>query len=363
MKGVLKLGSVAGIKIELHWTFTLLIAWVVLIDLQQGGDLVSSLFNVSLILILFLCVVLHELGHALTAKKYKIQTQRITLLPIGGVAMLDKMPDKPKQELLVALAGPAVNVVIALLLLLIVPIKSYLLLEPEEIEQFLNTTGSQSFLFYLFVANIMLVVFNSIPAFPMDGGRVLRALLAMTMDRVKATNIAAKTGQVFAVIFFILGLFFNPFLILIALFIFIGAYGENQMVRQTALLEGHKVKEAMLTNITLLEPENTVQEVVDILLSGTEKNFIVAQNNKIIGILYHKDILNNSKNRSLEVNEIMQKEFKTIEDAGELKDIFDLITKEKRNFFAVTHNGVIAGAIDTSNIGEFILLKNNLIKK
>ena len=363
MKGVLKLGSVAGIKIELHWTFTLLIAWVVLIDLQQGGDLVSSLFNVSLILILFLCVVLHELGHALTAKKYKIQTQRITLLPIGGVAMLDKMPDKPKQELLVALAGPAVNVVIALLLLLIVPIKSYLLLEPEEIEQFLNTTGSQSFLFYLFVANIMLVVFNSIPAFPMDGGRVLRALLAMTMDRVKATNIAAKTGQVFAVIFFILGLFFNPFLILIALFIFIGAYGENQMVRQTALLEGHKVKEAMLTNITLLEPENTVQEVVDILLSGTEKNFIVAQNNKIIGILYHKDILNNSKNRSLEVNEIMQKEFKTIEDADELKDIFDLITKEKRNFFAVTHNGVIAGAIDTSNIGEFILLKNNLIKK
>ena len=363
MKGVLKLGSVAGIKIELHWTFTLLIAWVVFLDLQQGGDLVSSLFNVSLILILFLCVVLHELGHALTAKKYKIQTQRITLLPIGGVAMLDKMPDKPKQELLVALAGPAVNVVIALLLLLIVPIKSYLLLEPEEIEQFLNTTGSQSFLFYLFVANIMLVVFNSIPAFPMDGGRVLRALLAMTMDRVKATNIAAKTGQVFAVIFFILGLFFNPFLILIALFIFIGAYGENQMVRQTALLEGHKVKEAMLTNITLLEPENTVQEVVDILLSGTEKNFIVAQNNKIIGILYHKDILNNSKNRSLEVNEIMQKEFKTIEDADELKDIFDLITKEKRNFFAVTHNGVIAGAIDTSNIGEFILLKNNLIKK
>jgi Zn-dependent protease/predicted transcriptional regulator len=363
MKGVLKLGSVAGIKIELHWTFTLLIAWVVFLDLQQGGDLESSLFNVSIILILFLCVVLHELGHALTAKKFKIQTQRITLLPIGGVAMLDKMPDKPKQELLVALAGPAVNVVIALLLLLIVPIKSYLLLEPEEIEQFLNTTGSQSFLFYLFVANIMLVVFNSIPAFPMDGGRVLRALLAMTMDRVKATNIAARTGQVFAVIFFILGLFFNPFLILIALFIFIGAYGENQMVRQTALLEGHKVKEAMLTNITLLEPENTVQEVIDILLSGTEKNFIVALNNKIVGILYHKDILNNSKNRSLEVNEIMQKEFKTIEDTGELRDIFDLITKEKRNFFAVTQNGNIAGAIDTSNIGEFILLKNNLIKK
>ncbi|MDH5413007.1 MAG: site-2 protease family protein [Flavobacteriaceae bacterium] len=363
MKGALKLGSVAGIKIELHWTFTLLIAWVVFLDLQQGGDLESSLFNVSLILILFICVVLHELGHALTAKKFKIQTQRITLLPIGGVAMLDKMPDKPKQELLVALAGPAVNVVIASLLLIFIPIKSYLVLEPEEIEQFLNTTGSQSFLFYLFVANIMLVVFNSIPAFPMDGGRVLRALLAMTMDRVKATNIAARIGQVFAVIFFILGLFFNPFLILIALFIFIGAYGENQMVRQTALLEGHKVKEAMLTNITLLKPENIVQEVIDILLSGTEKNFIVADNHEIVGILYHKDILNNSKNRSLEVKEIMQKEFKTIEDSGELKDIFDLITKEKCNFFAVTHNGDIVGAVDVSNIGEFILLKNNLIKK
>lgn len=363
MKGVLKLGSVSGIKIELHWTFTLLIAWVVFLDIQQGGDLTSSLFNVSLVLILFLCVVLHELGHALTAKKFMIQTQKITLLPIGGVALLDKMPEKPKQELLVAFAGPAVNVVIAFLLFLLLPLKNYLSLKPEEMESFLNTPNLQNFLFYLFAANLMLVVFNIIPAFPMDGGRVLRALLAMNMDRVKATNIAAKTGQVFAVIFFILGLFFNPFLILIALFIFIGAYGENQMVRQTALLEGHKVKEAMLTNITLLKPENTVQEVIDILLSGTEKNFIVAQNDKIVGILYHKDILNNSKNRSLEVKEIMQKEFKTVEETGELKDIFDLIPKEKRNFYAVTHHGNIAGAIDTTNIGEFILLKNNLIKK
>jgi Zn-dependent protease/predicted transcriptional regulator len=363
MKGVLKLGSVAGINIELHWTFTLLVAWVVFLDLQQGGDLTSSLFNVSLILILFLCVVLHELGHALTAKKFKIKTQKITLLPIGGVAMLDKMPDKPKQELLVALAGPAVNVVIVLFLLLMIPIKTYLVLEAQELEQFLSTPGAKSLLFYLFVANIMLVVFNLIPAFPMDGGRVLRALLAMNMNRVKATNIAARTGQVFAVIFFVLGLFFNPFLILIALFIFIGAYGENQMVRQTALLEGHKVKEAMLTNITLLKPENTVQEVVDILLSGTEKDFIVTQNNKIVGILYHKDILNSSKNRSLVVSKIMQKEFKTVEDTSELKDIFDLITKEKRNFFAVTQNSDIVGAIDISNIGEFILLKNNLIKK
>lgn len=123
MKGVLKLGSVSGIKIELHWTFTLLIAWVVFLDIQQGGDLTSSLFNVSLVLILFLCVVLHELGHALTAKKFKIQTQKITLLPIGGVALLDKMPEKPKQELLVAFAGPAVNVVIAFLLFLILPLK------------------------------------------------------------------------------------------------------------------------------------------------------------------------------------------------------------------------------------------------
>jgi len=361
MKGVLSLGRIAGIKIEVHWTFTLILVWVVFLDLQSGGNARSSLLNVVLILVLFFCVVLHELGHALTAKKFKINTQKITLLPIGGVASLDKIPEDPKQELLVAIAGPAVNVLIAIVLILIVPFQNYFGLSPEEIEQLFSTVNLQNFLFFIFIANIMLVVFNLIPAFPMDGGRVLRALLSFKMSRVKATNIAAKVGQVFAVIFFMLGLLYNPFLVLIALFIFIGAYAENKMVQQISILKGHKVEEAMLTNITLLKPENTIQEVIEILLAGTEKDFVVLSDDQIVGVLYHKDIITHGKQGSLLVGEIMNHTFKTIEASSEIKDIFNFIKKDRKSFFPVIRNQKLVGAIDMSNIGEFILIQSNLI--
>lgn len=363
MKGVLKLGQIAGINIEVHWTFTLILVWVVFLDLQSGGNAKSSLLNVALILVLFFCVVLHELGHALTAKRFKINTQKITLLPIGGVASLDKIPEDPGQELLVAIAGPAVNILIALALMIVIPFQNYFGLTPEEIEQLFSTVNLQNFLFFIFIANIMLVTFNLIPAFPMDGGRALRALLSFKMDRVKATNIAAKVGQVFAVLFFMLGLLYNPFLVLIALFIFIGAYAENKMVQQISILKGHKVKEAMLTNITLLKPENTIQDVIEILLAGTEKDFVVLSDDHIVGILYHKDIISHGKQGSLLVGEIMNRSFKTIEESSEIKDIFSFIKKDRKSFFPVTRNQKLVGAIDMSNIGEFILIQSNLIPK
>lgn len=363
MKGVLKLGQITGINIEVHWTFTLILVWVVFLDLQSGGNAKSSLLNVALILVLFFCVVLHELGHALTAKRFKINTKKITLLPIGGVASLDKIPEDPGQELLVAIAGPAVNILIALALMIVIPFQNYFGLTPEEIEQLFSTVNLQNFLFFIFIANIMLVTFNLIPAFPMDGGRALRALLSFKMDRVKATNIAAKVGQVFAVLFFMLGLLYNPFLVLIALFIFIGAYAENKMVQQISILKGHKVKEAMLTNITLLKPENTIQDVIEILLAGNEKDFVVLSDDHIVGILYHKDIISHGKQGSLLVGEIMNRSFKTIEESSEIKDIFSFIKKDRKNFFPVTRNQKLVGAIDMSNIGEFILIQSNLIPK
>ncbi len=359
MKGALSLGKVAGIKIEVHWTFTLLLIWVVYLDMRRGGDLNSALMNVSLILFLFLCVVLHELGHALTARKFNIGTKKITLLPIGGVASLEKMPEKPQQELLVALAGPAVNVVIALLLLLIVPLKTYLGMDAENLQQLLTAPSINTLLFYLLIANIMLVAFNLIPAFPMDGGRVLRALLAFRMSRAKATDIAATLGQTLAVIFFVMGLFFNPFLVLIALFIFIGAYGENQMVKQTTLLEGHLVRDAMLTQITTVSPDNTMTQIIDLLLASTEKDFVVVDNGKIAGVLFHKEIISRSKNRALLVRDFMRTGFHVMLEEGPLKEFFDLAAREKQRFFPVINSsGELKGAIDMTNVSEFLLLKN-----
>ncbi len=364
MKGVLKLGKIAGIRIEVHWTFSLLLIWVIFLDIQRGGTTYTSLMNIILILLLFLCVILHELGHALTARHFGIVTKKITLLPIGGVASLEKMPEKPGQELLVALAGPAVNVLIAFLLFLTVPIKNYLGLDADSLIQLLSAPSLETILFYLFIANLMLVVFNLIPAFPMDGGRVFRALLAFTMDRARATRIAAGLGQYLAVIFFMFGLFYNPFLILIALFIFLGAYSENKMVQQKSMVEGHRVQEAMLTNITFLHPENSMEDVFAIILAGTEKDFVVVENGVIKGILYHKDILKNAQNGSIKVRAIMDTKFKTLKARDELTLFFELINTNKQRFFPVTDNShKLIGAIDLNNVSEFLILQTNLISK
>ncbi len=357
MKGFLRLGKIAGIQLEVHWTFALLLIWAGFVEFQNSGNFTRVAVNQGFILVLMACVVLHELGHALMAGKFNIRTRRIILLPIGGVATLEKMPEKPGQELLVALAGPAVNVVIALLLSLVIPLKRYFNFDGVVVEEILYAPNLQNFLFYLFIANVMLVLFNLIPAFPMDGGRVLRALLGFRLSRVEATNIAAAIGQALAVVFFILGFFINPFLILIAFFIFFGAYGENQMVRQNSILQGHLIKEATLTNITVLRPDNNVQEVMDILLAGTEKDFVVALDKEIMGIVTQNDIIKHVKTPSILVKEIMDKNFTVIDESTEIIKVLELAGKEKKHFFPVTGNSKLVGAIDMVNISEFILLK------
>jgi len=361
MKGSLNIGKVSGIKIKVHWTFLFIIIWVTFIEINQGGNLQSVFFNIALILVIFLCVVLHELGHALTAQHFGVKTKKITLLPIGGVASLEKIPEEPKQELLVAIAGPFVNVIIALLLFILVPIRQFLADNLTNIIENLNALTLTNFLFYLFVVNVMLVLFNLIPAFPMDGGRVLRALLAMNMGRVKATQIAASIGQSIAIVFLLLGMLFNPFLILIALFVFVGAYGENKMVQQLELIKGHTVSEAMLTNITLLKIDDTLARVKALILSGTEKDFIIEHDGKPLGILMNADIIKNSNKPEMLVGDIMETSFKMLGTNDKLRNVLSLVELRKGNYFPVLDaNKKLVGAIDLTNINEFILFQSKL---
>ncbi|MDX1666453.1 MAG: site-2 protease family protein, partial [Saprospiraceae bacterium] len=257
MKGSLSLGRIAGIKLQVHWTFVLILAWVAFIEVNKGSGLNTILLSMAFVLTIFVCVILHELGHSLTAKRFGIETKKITLLPIGGVASLERMPEDPKQELQVAVAGPLVNVVIAFLLFWFVrPVGEYL--QPDNIEN-LKSVSPDNFLFYLFSANVMLVVFNAIPAFPMDGGRVLRALLSFKLNRVRATEIAANLGQIIAVGFFFLGLFYNIILIFIAIFVYFGASGEYTMIRQISLLRDFVVSDAMMDKYTTLHPTQSMK--------------------------------------------------------------------------------------------------------
>ncbi len=357
MKGSWVLGKVAGIKIQVHWTFTLLLLWVLFSNYREGGNGASALFSLVLVLVLFLCVVLHELGHALMARKYQITTRSITLLPIGGVAALEKIPEKPKEELAVALAGPAVNAGIAFLLAFILPLQHYAGFEPEQWEAFFSQPSLASFLVYLFIANTMLVAFNLIPAFPMDGGRVLRALLGFYYSRARATEIASRLGQAVAFFFLFLGLFLNPFLVIIAIFVYFGAFAENQMVQQEDRLKGHTVREALLTQISLLPCDATLQQAIDLILKGTEKDFLVVREGVVCGILNNAAITRTATRPETPVSEIMQSEFPSIGPDAGLTETIQLMSRVKQKFLPVLEDGRLLGAISSENISEFILLR------
>jgi len=221
------IARVAGSEIRIHVTFLLLLAWLGIDYYVQGGA-AAALNGVLFILAVFACVVLHELGHAIAARRYGIATPDITLLPIGGLARLSRMPDKPSEEIVIAIAGPLVNVVIALVLFLA-------LSAPFDARALSHIADpATGFLARLAGINVFLVLFNLIPAFPMDGGRVLRALLAFRLGRRRATEIAARIGQGLAFVFGFLGLFYgNPILVFIALFVWIGAGSVRQRKPQS----------------------------------------------------------------------------------------------------------------------------------
>ena len=228
-----KIGKLAGINVYMHATFLLLIIFILLADYLEGHSLAAALWGLAFVLVVFVCIVLHELGHALTARKYGIQTRDIILLPIGGVARLERMPEDPRQELRVALAGPAVNVIIAGALSILLAAAGM----PPTLKQMTNLrwTGGH-FLTEVAVINLWLAAFNLLPAFPMDGGRVLRALLATRMEYTQATQVAAQIGQGMAFLFGLAGLFYDPFLLFIALFVWI-LYRAYAIGRQAARLE------------------------------------------------------------------------------------------------------------------------------
>jgi Zn-dependent protease len=303
---------------------------------------------------------LHELGHALMARRFNIKTKKITLLPIGGIASLERIPESPKQEFLVAIAGPLVSVVIATLLYFTIPVHDILNQNLNDSLLFLTRFNLRNFLFYLFLVNVGLVLFNSIPAFPMDGGRVLRALLAMKMNRVKATQIAASIGQFFAVVFLLLGLLYNPILIFIALFIFLGAYGENKIVNHLAILKGHKVQEAMMIDITTFKPSDTISSVLKAIISGTENNFVVLKGTVILGIIYHKDIIENANKENCLVKDIMTTTFTLLQEKDDLKKVYELIYSESHSFFPVVKRDQFVGVIDYINLNEYLLIQAKL---
>jgi Zn-dependent protease len=358
MKWSWKLGAVAGIGLYVHATFFLLIAWVGVTYWLAGGS-AAALSGIAFILALFACVVLHELGHALTARRYGIRTRDITLLPIGGVSRLERIPDDPRQEVLVSVAGPAVNVVIAAALY------AWLLLSQTMRPLSALTMAGGPFLERLLLVNVSLAVFNLLPAFPMDGGRVLRALLAMRMDYVRATQVAAHVGQAMALGFGLLGLFTNPFLVFIALFVWIGAAQEASMVQMRTALSGIPVSRAMVTEFHTVAPDDAAKRVLDLVLAGSQQDFPVVdggQGGRLAGVLLRSDVLKALAQRASDwrVRDIMRREFEVVDAADMLDTAFARLQSCNCHTLPVTSRGALVGLLTMESVGEFLLIQSAL---
>ncbi len=297
MKWSLKIGTIGGIDIKIHFTFVFIVLWAAAQGASDMGGMRGAAYATVSVLLLFLCVTLHELGHSLMARQLGVRVKDITLLPIGGVARLETMPEKPSHELLIAAAGPLVNFVIALglgLALLLV-MGARLFFNLGHLARLL--LGPDSFLslvVYLLSANRVLGVFNLIPAFPMDGGRMLRAFLAAWTSYPRATRIAVRVGQVIAVGLALLA--FSPFgnisFILVALFVFTGASYEDQMVQSRAALRELLVRHALpLRPLYAVAPEDTLASVMEMGHNAGQYDFPVVRESILEGILARNDLL------------------------------------------------------------------------
>ena len=351
-----KLGTFAGIDVFVHATFLLLIGWIGYSHWLQYGTFAKVIEGILFILALFLCVVLHEYGHALTARKYGIKTRDITLYPIGGVARLERLPDKPIEELWVALMGPAVNVVIAALLF------AYLYLTSGLVPMADLTVASGSFLARLMTVNISLVLFNLLPAFPMDGGRVLRALLAMRMDYVRATQIAANIGQGLAFLLGLFGLFNNPFLLFIAFFVWIGASQEASMVQMRNSISGIPVTQAMQTRFDILSPTDRLDRVVSLILAGSQQDFPVVEDGEFIGVLTRDDFIKalSQKGQDTPVMDVIRRNVPSVDSHEMVETALIRFQESGAKTLPVMHRGRFVGLLTSENITEFLMIRSAL---
>ena len=348
-----KIGEFRGIAVYMHATFLILLGFIALSHWSAGASVGKTLEGVGFILALFSCVVLHEFGHALTAARYGIKTRDITLLPIGGLARLERMPEEPLQELWVALAGPAVNVVIAAGLFVMLQFTNAW----SPLEQ-LSVSGGP-FLQRLMAVNIILVVFNMLPAFPMDGGRVLRALLATRLEYTQATQIAASIGQAMALAFGFLGVFYNPFLMFIALFVWIGASQEASMAQMKSSLDGIPVMRAMITDYQTLKPKDPLTLAVDQILAGSQQDFPVLNYGQVVGILTRHDLLTGLTQRGPDtlVGDCMQSEFETVDASEMLEPALRRLQTCQCLTAPVVRCGKIVGLVTMENVGEFVAIQ------
>ena len=358
MRGSLKLATIYGIPLLLHWSFGLLFVWLGYVGFSEGMDAIGILWFFFFAILLFGCVVIHEFGHALTALKFGVKTKDIILSPLGGLARLKRLPDKPIHEFLIAIAGPATNVVIAILLFPVIYFSgsmSFVITDTADV----IFTKPANLIPMLFYANITLVIFNMIPAFPMDGGRVLRSLLAMGMDRYQATRVAVVIGQVFGLTFLMGGIFMGELILgLIGIFVFLMATAELQSAKTESLLDRQTVSDIMRSRFSRITRDQKVGELAAYFMTGMEISFLVFENDgyRFAGILNSKKIEETLRSgaNATPVGDVMEEKIAFLTPTQSLKNAYYKLMEEGVDILPVLSGREIIGVVDRRGLNAVL---------
>lgn len=355
MKTRYKIGVFAGIPVYVHFTFLLLLAFFGWISYGDSGSVGYALLMVVYIITIFSCIVLHEYGHALTAKRFDVKTKDIIVLPIGGVARLERMPDKPWQEFLIAINGPLVNVAIAVIIMGVMSFTHSWATVREQI--FPVQAMSDSFWMNVARINLIWIVFNLLPAFPMDGGRIVRSLLAMFIPYDKATMAAAFLGRVMSALFLLEAVGYNtiPFingegnflLGIIAFFVWMGAGSEARFAMMKTRLHRVPVSRIMVTDFRTLSPRDTAEWAAEIASQGLQQDFPVADQGQVVGMMYHGDLIAGLARREpyLMVGDIMRKDVPTIQSTQYVEEVYTQVIGAGHPIVPVVNRGLLVGLL------------------
>jgi len=355
----LNIGSIAGTQVRIHITFLLFLGWIFISGYASGGSQ-EAWSSLAFLVLLFMCVLAHEFGHIFMARAFGVSTPDVTLLPIGGVARLERIPEKPHEEFLVAIAGPLVNVAISIALAALLGARlnaqHLAALESTEISLFDR----------LAAVNLFLALFNMIPAFPMDGGRVLRALMASRLGFVRATEIAATIGQGLAFALGFAGLFWNPMLIFIAIFVYLAASAEAHSVALRSMSRGIPVGTAMMTQFATLVPDARVEEAVETLLRTSQSEFpVIDPDGRPIGLLGRTNIIRAVKQLGPDarVADAMTSPLPTLGHRQCLDEAFRMLQDKATPAIAVVDlSGKLVGLVTSETVGEMLMLHEALPK-
>jgi Zn-dependent protease len=348
MKNSLKLFKLFGIDVEIHISFFLLLFFFFYMAQFRG---------IFFIIIVFSFVVAHEMCHSLQAKRFGIFVKSITLLPIGGLAQMQRMPSKPSEEFAISIAGPLFNIILAIILYF--PLKSWLgneIFSSPSLESWPQTFA------YIFWINPILAIFNLLPAFPMDGGRILRSLLARKLGLERATQVAVGFGHLFAILFAFVGLVvqFNIFLLLIAFFIYIAASQEGLQVKIRSTLDSFKAKDVISRNMITLTKDTPISQVLNLIFHYHQEDFPVVEEGKLIGFMFRNDVISalHRGEKNAKVSDIMRNNFPVAKLNETLASVYNKLQSNNLKALPVVEGEQLYGIVSVEDISRvYSLLK------